>query len=260
MSMRSQPVSASVRFAAGRTMLLGACLIGLQFVRAAFADKTPSIDQQLIVACCRVDVAGARDAIQKGANANARFGRGDTEVFADRWDLGVPVGAGSWTPLIALACSSPYPDPPRKIVNTEADLDRARAEREKIGPERLAARSQDSLSILNLLLAHRCNIDLLDDHGASALYQAISCRKEQMALSLIDAGAQVNTATRRYIDGPDFITPLHKAYWSSGLTKALLDKGANPNAKTSNGKTPRDFAKLSDDPNVERLYKTLPLR
>jgi ankyrin repeat protein len=57
---------------------------------------------------------------------------------------------------------------------------------------------------------------------------------------LVRFNANVNTKTGIYIDGSGDVTPLHRAYWSAELTKLLLAKGADPNAKDTKGETPRD--------------------
>jgi hypothetical protein len=61
-----------------------------------------------------------------------------------------------------------------------------------------------------------------------------------LAKQLIEAGANVNARTQRCLYK---ITPLHNACWSGictnlDLIQLLLDHGANPNAKDSDGKTP----------------------
>jgi hypothetical protein len=61
-----------------------------------------------------------------------------------------------------------------------------------------------------------------------------------LAKQLIEAGANVNARAQR---GLMKITPLHAACWSGNCTnldfiQLLLDHGANPNAKTSDGQAP----------------------
>jgi ankyrin repeat protein len=77
-----------------------------------------------------------------------------------------------------------------------------------------------------------------------------------LAKLLLRFNAKVNTKTGIYIDGIGDITPLHRAYWSAELTKLLLEKGADPNAKDTSGETPSDWARMSDDPAVARLYQS----
>jgi ankyrin repeat protein len=121
-------------------------------------------------------------------------------------------------------------------------------------PEQIERRKRDTLTIALILLSHRAEIDADDGYGATALYEAVYEKKLELAKLLLRFNAKVNTKTGIYIDGSGDITPLHRAYWSAELTKLMLDKGADPNAKDTSGETPRDWARMSDDPAVARLY------
>ena len=213
-------------------------------------------EQQLIVACHRLDVERVVAALRDGADVNGRFGDGDAKLFEDPGSLGWPVAAKKWTPLIALASASDYPDPPRTIQNIVADLDWARERKAKVPPEQVEQRRRHAITIGLILLSHPVDIDADDGYGATALYQAVDEEKLELAKLLLRFNAKVNTKTGVYIDGSGDITPLHRAYWSAELTKLLLDKGADPNAKDTSGKTPRDWARWSDDPAVARLYQS----
>jgi hypothetical protein len=213
-------------------------------------------EQRLIVACHRLDVDGVVGALRDGADVNGRFGEGDAKLFQDPWSLGWPMAANKWTPLIALASASDYPDPPRKVENTSADLDWAREQKAKVPHEQIEQRKQNALTIARILLSHRANIDADDGYGATALYEAVYMKKLELSKLLLRFNAKVNTKTGIYIDGSGDITPLHRAYWSVELTKLLLEKGADPNAKDTSGETPRDWARMSDDPAVARLYQS----
>jgi len=213
-------------------------------------------EQRLIVACHRLDVEGVVTALRDGAEVNGRFGKGDAKVFQDPWSLGWPLAANKWTPLIALASASNYPDPPRKVENTVADLDWAREQQTKVPPEQIEQRKRNANTIALILLSHRANIDADDGYGATALYEAVYLKKLELAKLLLRFNAKVNSKTGIYIDGSGDITPLHRAYWSAELTKLLLEKGADPSAKDTSGETPRDWARFSDDPAVARLYQS----
>ncbi len=216
-------------------------------------ELTP--DQRLIVACHRLDLDGVVGALRAGADVNGRFGDGDGKLFQDSWSLGWPIVTKKWTPLIALASASDYPDPPRKVKNTLADLDWARTQQAKVPAALIEERRRRALTIALILLSHRADIDADDGYGATALYEAVYLQKPELCKLLLRFDAKVNTTTGIYIDGSGDITPLHRAYWSAELTKMLLEKGADPNGKDTSGETPRDWARMSDDPAVKRLYK-----
>lgn len=209
----------------------------------AVAADTLSLNQKLIVACHRLDVRGVVAALRAGADPNAKFGRGDIKVFQDKWDLGWPVAGGDWTPLIALADSSPYPDPPREVKSTTEDWTWAHEQKARIPRAQIESRVRDQQTILLMLLSHKCGLDARDSKGGTALYGAIAAHNGEIAKVLIEYGANVNTRTGIYIDGPGDTTPLHVASWSKELTELLLKKGADPQARDSDGRTPLDWAK-----------------
>lgn len=213
--------------------IIAAAVLGA-FSSLSFAAEW-SVDQQLIIACHRLDVDGVVEALRMGAGVNARFGIRDKDVFRDPWfQGGSKISSDKWTPLIALANSSSYPDPPREIKVEESEW--ARAEIARLPREQLEQRERATREIALILLSHGAEIDAEDGHGATALFDAIDNQKLELAKLLIRYGANVNTRTSVYIDGPSGITPLHEAYWSEELTKLLLEKGADPAAKDTWGR------------------------
>lgn len=201
------------------------------------SGKELNLNQQLIVACHRLDVNGVVNALREGADVNARFGNGDRYVFTDPWSHGTPVAAKNWTPLIAVASASKYPDPPRPIENTTDDQAWARQQQKEIPVEQIEQRKQNGVAIACILLSHRVNVDEHDGYGATALYFAVHAKKLELAKLLLAYNANPNTKTDVYIDGPGDTTPLHGASWSSELVQLLIEKGADPNAKDTEGNT-----------------------
>jgi ankyrin repeat protein len=135
-------------------------------------------------------------------------------------------------------------------------LDWAKRQQTKVPTTVIEQRKRDRLTILSVLLSHNPDLDADDGYGATALYAAIYEQQEVVAKELLRFGAKVNTKTGVYIDGPGDETPLHRAYWSPELTELLLKKGADPNAKTSTGQTPLDWAKLMGDSAVVSKYRS----
>lgn len=198
-------------------------------------------EQRLILACHRLEFDKVVAELHRGVNVNGRFGDADPMLFQDPWDLGWPAAADKWTPLIAVANAPDWPDPPRKVKNTVEDLEWAREQQAKIPEQQIVRRRQTAAAIALVLLFHKADINADDGFGATALYDALYGQKRDLAELLIRFDAKVNTKTGVYIDGPGDITPLHRACWSPELTKLLVERGADPNAKDSNGRTPADW-------------------
>ncbi|HLJ11790.1 MAG TPA: hypothetical protein VKU82_11405 [Planctomycetaceae bacterium] len=114
-------------------------------------------DRELIVACHRRDVAAVKAAIRAGANVHARFGQGNANLLTNKWTLGRPRSVSDWTPLVALAHSSDYPDPPRdseKLI--EEFRDRDGSLRRRIPGYQMGQRERDRKIIQAILVAHGC--------------------------------------------------------------------------------------------------------
>jgi ankyrin repeat protein len=75
---------------------------------------------------------------------------------------------------------------------------------------------------------------------------AVDSEKMQLVRTMLEFGANPNTKSHIYIDGPDDITPLHSACASKELLQLLLDHGADTSAKDSKGRTPADWVALDD--------------
>ena len=208
-----------------------------------------TLNQQLILACYKLEVGDVVRCLRKGADANARFGESVHAVasFSDGWTGGFPIATASWTPIIALAASDEFPGPPAGLAEIWKDPARSAAIRKRITREQIQRRRNDAMVILNILLSHRCNLEDHDGYGATALYLAVENEKVSVASALIDFGANPNVKVRAYIDGPSDISPLHEACRSQELVQLLLDHGADAEAKDSEGRTAADWIALKDD-------------
>jgi ankyrin repeat protein len=235
------------------TMVLGLCLgWALDHFRAELAQYVRpgdlSLDQQLVVACYKLEVDKVVGCLRKGANVNARFRKtaDNSDPFYDRWEGGTSP-TYDWTPLIALASAHDYPDPPAELGQIWKDRKQSLALRKAIPQDQIDKRRSDALVILAILLSHRCVLDYHDGYGATALYEAVDNDKVEMVTTLLKNGANPNTKTGVYIDGAGDMTPLHRACHSKELLQLLLDHGADAAAKDSDGRTPGDWVALFND-------------
>lgn len=163
-----------------------------------------------MLAAWRGDLAAVRRAIASGVDVNARFG-GPATAFTGP-DGGWPMAGARWTALIAAA-------------------------------------NQRHLDIVRALISAGAGLNLDDGHGGTALAHAVDVytrdrQVDDVAVILIKAGADVNTKTGVYIDGPSGETPLHRAAaWNQQrAVAALIAAGADVNATQGHGETPLDYA------------------
>jgi hypothetical protein len=186
--------------------------------------------------------------VKTGVNVNAVYGDHDNNaIFKDPWTSGWPMASNRWTPLIALAGSNRYPDPPRPISGSPEDREWSIAERKRIPAEKLKERTSERTKIARILVEANAALDLHDGYGATALYSAVYSRYDELALLLIEHGANVNTKTGVYIDGNGDNTPLHRATGSPELVEALIQAGADVNAPNDAGDTPLHWAVRLED-------------
>jgi hypothetical protein len=213
----------------------------------AMRGRAARLGRELVVASFHLDVAEVRRLIDEGANVNFCMGEHPTNLFQDQWDLSYPIASPGWTPLLALANSGVYPDPDLATVNsTEARADAFR--RQALVPQAaIADRDRRRMTIARMLVDAGADLNAADAVGATSLYTAVYQAIfhpgfEELALYLIERGANVNTKTGIYIDGPGDTTPLHYASDNPTLVNALIAKGANVHARTTDGETPLDWA------------------
>jgi ankyrin repeat protein len=126
-------------------------------------------------------------------------------------------------------------------------LDAAEKQRRAVSPKLIRERDDCRIAIAKLLIAAGVDLDLDDGYGATALYVAVYNEFNDLAMLLMDSGANVNTKTGVYIDGPGDETPLHRASDNPVLLEALLKHGADVNVKDTWGHSPLDWARLQDN-------------
>jgi hypothetical protein len=233
-------------------MLIAWFFLGALSVARGFSTNELTLDQRLILSCHRVDIDGVIAALRHGANVNATFGDGNRKEFMDPWSLGWPLEVSHWTPLIALANSSPIPPPPRRIKNTAEDLEWAQKQQSNTPPIILKDREQTLLTITAILISHNADVDAYERFGETAIYVAARTKKLAFAKLLLRFNAKVTTATQTYVDGVGGRTPLHCAFWSQELTALLFKHGADREARDNSGKTPLDYVA---DPAIRKLYE-----
>lgn len=117
--------------------------------------------------------------------------------------------------------------------------------------------AMDYRGILDELLAAGCDVDIRNGSeiqgsiGETALHCAAFWGRDEIAMMLIDAGADVNALTERKS------TPLHDAARMGNVTiaKLLLDHGAKPNARDNEGETPLDWSRELRRYRVDEIEK-----
>lgn len=213
--------------------------------------------QRLIEAAFHLDVKAVKKLIDAGVDVDARYGEGP-DGFADPWSRGAPMCSDEWTALIAVASSDLYPPPPAEFKGWQ-DLGRIHEEQEKIPVRQIEQRRKRQIAIAEALVQAGADLDLADSRGTTALAAATAqsdrnAHYVHIAMLLVKKGAKVNTKTGIYIDGPAAITPLHHATRHPELIKAMLEAGADVNARTSRGGTALHWAVLgSNSKSVELL-------
>ena len=205
-------------------------------------------NQLLVIAAFELDVAKVQALLADGADPNARFGEYDRTLFEDKWTLGLSdIGSDRWTPLLAVANSNRAPQPESRTENTSEALEAARKQLDAIDPKLIRQRDERRVEIAKLLIAAKAKLDLDDGFGATALSVSVYQDYEALSLLLMSKGADVNTKTRVYIDGPDNITPVHRATDQPAVLAALIKRGAKVNVQDSDGQTPLHWAALVDN-------------
>jgi ankyrin repeat protein len=187
-------------------------------------------NQRLIVACHRLDPHLVTKLLREGADVNARFGRTGRpeDHFRDPWSGGWPANAYSWTPLLALAHASRFPEPSRQFDNSEEHRRWVIQAQSEVLPNVIEERKTTRLSILRMLVSHNCNVDIADNKGGTPLHWAIRNHHGEFVRELLKFNPQVNTTCGIYLDDFYGRTPLSAAAWSREITQLLIEHGAVP--------------------------------
>jgi tankyrase len=109
-------------------------------------------------------------------------------------------------------------------------------------------------------LKRGADIHATDKNGVTALHHAVRFRSPAAVKTLIERGANVNSACRR-----NGSTPLHRAVMQTGapgtagkqaaaiaIIHLLLDAAADPAIANKAGKTPTDYVR---DPAIKSLFE-----
>lgn len=208
---------------------------------AACTAEELTSDQQLIVACHRLDLHAVVALLREGAEVNVRFGETKPDLFEDPWTFARPRETARWTPLIALARSRRLPEPPREVRNTVEDLAWAEAAASEIPESRIRHRAAQRIEIARLLISHNCDQDARDGLGGTALLWAIENRYPGLAKLLVEWGADVNLTFTVFSGFPSGTTPLHLAAWSEELSDFLIKHGARTDVRDAKGRTPKQL-------------------
>lgn len=171
------------------------------------------LDIELIQAAFAVDTTKVTNLLSQGADPRARYGSVGPSHLAGR-DGGYPISADKFTALLALA-------------HSDSQADR--------------------IPIARALLAAGADINADDGYGDTALAQCCYMNHEDLALFLIESGANPNTQTRIYIDGTDNITPAHRATQNYRILQALISHGADLKPLDSAGRSILDWAKRENN-------------
>jgi ankyrin repeat protein len=208
----------------------------------AWCEPERSLDQQLIVACHKVDVDGVVKCLRKGANINAKYRHGAPAsaladpAFSDPWIVDFPPWFNcEWTPLLALVNSHEFPDPSKsEMVRKDPAL--SLILRKQIPKSIIDNRRADEITILQILLSHGCNLE--DEADSTAIYFASRAGRVELAKLLLKAGANPNVKDTITRNGVDSRSPLHVGFKFPEMRKLLLEFGADANAVDSIGRKP----------------------
>ncbi|AKL97569.1 ankyrin repeat domain-containing protein [Endomicrobium proavitum] len=191
--------------------------------------------------------------IKNGADVNAAF-----DKPYDKED--------KMTPLMYAVSEYIYtrPEVIQALIDAGADVNAKNAE--ELTPLLIAAGDSRNFEHINILVKAGADIEARSKTGRTPLMNAIRLngRCPEIAIALILNKANVNATYNKPYDKEDKMTPLMYATDKGAMTikstvlQALIDAGANVNAKNAEGNTPLLLAShyASDPENIEVLLKS----
>lgn len=121
-------------------------------------------------------------------------------------------------------------------------------------PLHAAVGGRNPAAMVELLIQHGVNVDVMDNHGTAPLHTAIRSGDVAVAKALIEAGADVNAKNVNH-QGDSDNSPLHLAIHEGhgDLARLLIEAGADVQARNHAGNPPVQVAAFAGLPEVIKL-------
>ena len=211
---------------ASKKIALAAVMLAVMICGRAFAAMS---DDEFIDLCVGGSPSQIADAIENGANVNARDGQEATALM--------------------YAVSFNSAEAVRKLLEKGADLHA----RDIFGSEALVYCNISNAEIIHVLVGAGADVNARSNNGMTVLMWAANSSKAPVISALLAAGADVNAAD------PDGFTSLIWAAQSNGPEEmaALLDAGADARPRAKNGKSALDYAGQNEKLRGTAVYERL---
>ena len=243
-----------------------AFLVAVSLARVTFAADELPIGNRFAVAIEKGDLDAVKELVEGGASP-------------DTW---IDYGANRWSPLMKAAWEGELPIA-EYLVEKGANVNVSNQDKETplhlgVGREQVElvrflvakgakvnaadirqftplhkAAAAGNVEIAKILIAAKADRNP-EMYGLTPLMFAVSSRKPDAVLGLLDAGLDVNYASRSGNVGQ---TALYSAIQAgdANMVKVLLSRKANPNAKLKSGETLLQLAHKGDQDDVIALLK-----